>query len=123
LLWEYAAPGNKYLLVLNKAGHRILAGSEAGGRFAGKRHADAEMLGPQGGKRRMADAPQPGGFGDWWGKAGRPQPDLGYKQVAAVASVTAAFLDATVKNDEFARFWLSDKAAGWLKQAGELRLR
>jgi len=26
-IWEYAPPGNKYLLLLNKGGHQLLAGS------------------------------------------------------------------------------------------------
>lgn len=53
----------------------------------------------------------------------RRNPDLGYKHVAAIFSASTAFLDAVVKNDEFARFWLDDKASNWLGKAGSLRIR
>jgi hypothetical protein len=50
-------------------------------------------------------------------------PELGYKNVAAIASVTAAFMDLQVKNDEFARFWLTEKAGHWLRPVADLKVR
>jgi hypothetical protein len=57
------------------------------------------------------------------GDRGRRNVEQSYKQVAAVASVSSAFLDAVVKNDEFARFWLADKSNAWLGNAGQIKQR
>ena len=53
----------------------------------------------------------------------RKNADLGYKQVAAVFSISSAFLDTVIKNDEFAQFWINEKANGWLERAGSLKVR
>lgn len=57
------------------------------------------------------------------GKSEQRYEELGYKHVAAVLSTSLAFLDVVSKSDEFARFWMDDKANGWLSEAGSLRLR
>ena len=57
------------------------------------------------------------------GKGEREEGERGYKQVAAVLSASAAFLDTVVKSDEFALYWLRDKAETWLDRAGKLKLR
>ena len=49
--------------------------------------------------------------------------ELGYKQVAAVYSASTAFLDKVVKNDDFAQFWINDKAETWLDRVGQLKVR
>lgn len=132
-VWEYAPAGGKYLLLLNNAGHRLLAGAEMGGRF-GWQEQDGFGGSPGGG---LGGSGRPGGMGgrgmDGGGPPGgmmiggpggeRRNPDLGYKHVAAIFSASTAFLDAVVKNDEFARFWLDDKASNWLGKAGSLRIR
>jgi hypothetical protein len=132
VVWEYAPAGGKYLLLLKDAGHRLLAGSEMGGRFG--RNGQDGLNGPLSGMRAggrggndgrsMGGGGIPGGnmTGGWLGGE-RRNPDLGYKHVAAIFSASTAFLDAVVKNDEFARFWLDDKATQWLGRAGSLRNR
>ncbi len=130
-VWEQAPVGDKYLLLLRGAGHRLLAGNELGGRFglSGSRRGDLGMSG-------MGSAAGPGGLGGgrrganagvaspgWFGKAERRDPNLGYKQVAAIASVSSAFLDLVIKKDEFAQAWLNEKAGRWLDRAGTLQTR
>ncbi|QPK64156.1 hypothetical protein IVG45_04060 [Methylomonas sp. LL1] len=122
-VWEYAPAGGKYLLLLKEAGHRILAGSEMGGRF-GRDEPDGFGGGSSGGGGRSGGPRGPGGMNGEPGAARRVRdPELGYKHVAAVFSASTAFLDAVVKNDEFARFWLDDKGNKWLGKAGSLRIR
>ncbi|MCQ8119810.1 hypothetical protein, partial [Methylomonas rosea] len=74
-----------------------------------------------GGGRRGAAGGSPGmGL---FGKPERQDPNLGYKQVAAIASVSSAFLDMVIKKDEFAQAWLNEKAGKWLDRAGTLQTR
>lgn len=128
-LWEYAPAGGKYLLLLQGGGHKVLAGSELGGRFAAaERRNDAAMaegLPPGVGRRRGGmGGPQPGGE-SWFGgsRAEETRRDQGYKQVAAVIASTTAFLDMVVKNDVFAQAWLQEKANPWLGRSGSLKSR
>lgn len=129
-IWEYAPVGGKYLLLLKDAGHRVLAGSEMGGRF-GRERSDGTngfpgSMGMGGGRSRNGGRGMDGGGGMMGAFAGggeRRNPDLGYKHVAAISSASTAFLDAVIKNDEFARFWINDKANHWLDKAGSLRIR
>lgn len=119
-IWDYAPVGDKYLLLLKDAGHQLLAGSEMGGRFGQDRR---EVGGGPGGGMGLSNG-GPGG-GMMRGRPGgeRKNPDLGYKQVAAVLSATTAFLDTVCKHDEFAQSWLVDKASYWLEKAGSLKRR
>ncbi|MBD9355230.1 alpha/beta hydrolase [Methylomonas albis] len=130
-VWEQAPAGGKYLLLLRGAGHRLLAGNELGGRFglSGSRRGESDMggmdagggAGGHGGGRRGMSGGGPGG--GLFGKAERRDPNLGYKQVAAIASVSSAFLDMLIKKDEFALAWLNEKASKWLDRAGSLQTR
>ncbi|WP_157205411.1 hypothetical protein [Methylomonas koyamae] len=128
-LWEYAPAGGKYLLLLQGGGHKVLAGSELGGRFAAaERRNDAplaEGLPPGVGRRRGGmGGPQAGGE-SWFGgsRTEETRRDQGYKQVAAVIGTTTAFLDMVVKNDVFAQAWLQEKANPWLGRSGSLKSR
>jgi hypothetical protein len=123
-LWEHAAAGGKYLLMLQSAGHQVLAGSEVNSRFAAGRRglSDQEQFGGSQLGRRNPNANQ-GLIAGLMGDRGRRNIEQSYKQVAAVASVSSAFLDAVVKNDEFARFWLADKSNAWLGNAGQIKQR
>ena len=128
LIWQYAAPGNKYLLSLDRAKHRLFSGWDWGGRASSRLPDHAgfsdESSYLQGSRRRMSGndiysgehsgflAKHMGGF-----------QELGYKNVAAIASVSAAFMDLQAKNDDFARFWLSEKANHWLRPVAELKVR
>lgn len=127
-IWEHAPAGGKYLLSLRGAGHRLLAGNEMGGRFglSGPRRSDGSMRALESGDlgaggRRALNGSDPA-LG-WFGKAERHDPNLGYKQVAAIASVSNAFLDMLIKRDEFAQAWLNEKANKWLGKAGSLQVR
>ena len=128
LIWQYAAPGNKYLLSLDRAKHRLFSGWDWGGRAATRLpdHAgfNDESSYMQGSRRRMPgndlySADSTGLFGKH--KAGFQE--LSYKNVAAIASVSAAFMDLQAKNDDFARFWLTEKANHWLRPVADLKVR
>ncbi|TCV87073.1 MULTISPECIES: hypothetical protein [Methylomonas] len=131
-VWEQAPAGGKYLLLLRGAGHRLLAGNELGGRFglSGSRRGDLGMGGmdsvggPGGGSGGYSSGGRRGmSGGGLFGRAERRDPNLGYKQVAAIASVSSAFLDMFIKKDEFAQAWLNEKAGKWLDRAGSLQTR
>ncbi len=123
-LWEHAAAGSKYLLMLQNAGHQVLAGSEVSARFgAGRRGlSDQEQFGGSQVNHRSRHT-NDGLIMGLMGGRERRNAEQGYKQVAAVASVSSAYLDAVVKNDEFARFWLADKANVWLGNTGQVKQR
>lgn len=123
-LWQYAAAGGKYLLMLQNAGHQVLAGSEVNLLLpVGRRGiSDQEQFGSSQMVRRNSHANE-GLIAGLIGERERRYAEQTYKQVAAVAAVSAAFLDAVVKNDEFARFWLADKASDWLGNAGQIKQR
>lgn len=124
-LWDYAPPGGKYLLLLQGGGHKVLAGNEFGGRFSmlARRRAelglDDENLSNE--RRRARNA----GLSPEliFGRVPKPDPDIGYKHVAAVASVSSAFLDMLVKKDPFAQDWLSGKAEKWMGRSAVLKAR
>lgn len=78
--------------------------------------------GGQGGSgHHGGDKPPFGGGGK--GDSEKRNLELGYKQVAAVYSASTAFLDKVVKNDDFAQFWINDKAETWLDRVGQLKVR
>jgi hypothetical protein len=141
-VWEFSPPGGKYLLSLTGNVHPLLAGANLGGGLimdAGRDGDDAadksrdgkrggnllELTNQYGGANsgRRHGGNSEGLFGGSKDGGERKNSDLGYKQVAAVYSISAAFLDAVVKNDEFAKFWIKDKAGDWLDRAGSLKIR
>ena len=145
-VWEFSPPDNKFLLLLTGTVHSLLAGSDVGGRYAAKNHdEDAygnSQGGRSGGRGRLHEQNNYGGnSGGRNGSGGRNNAgfannnfndpnkikernaELGYKQVAAVISTSNAFLDIITKNDEFARFWIMEKANKWLDRAGSISLR
>ena len=128
LVWQYAAPGNKYLLSLDRAKHRLFSGWDFGGRASSRLpdHAgfNDEASYTPGSRRRMSGTDfYPGETSGFFGKHKAGFQDLGYKNVAAIASVSAAFMDLQAKNDEFARFWLAEKANHWLRPVADLKVR
>lgn len=131
-LWEHAPAGGKYLLLLQGAGHRLLAGSEMGGRFGRRGEGrfgggpDGMAGGPGAGRRGGpgAGGPSSGGMAmAGLGRGDRRNPDLGYQQVAAIIGTSTAFLDFLIKQDEFAQAWLNGNANKWLNKAGSLQAR
>jgi hypothetical protein len=144
VMWEFSPPGNKYLLLLNGVVHALLAGVDMGGgpSVAGPTERDGPAGGRGGnGDRSFTEQFQTtnqygsGGGGRGHGGAGvgnipsgegkdkGKDAELKYKQVAAVLSTSTAFLDIVTKNDEFALYWMQEKAHKWLDRAGSLDLR
>lgn len=139
-IWEYAPPGNKYLLLLNKADHHLLAGSNLSHRHQADSSMQeyAEKNGPSESMRRfgMSNSVRGGGgrrsggmaAGPWTGM-GRPQHDgrqdgkQDAKHIAAVFSISTAFLDSISKSDKFAQSWLSGKSGLWLKKSASLKIK
>lgn len=141
VVWKDAPAGDKYLLSLKGARHQLLGGTEIGGYLGGRgkgghggygsreHRSDGSMLGftnnlgdhsrRQGGSDRFGS----GFMANGHGKSEQQYEELGYKHVAAVISTSLAFLDVVSKSDEFARFWMGDKANSWLGETGTLRFR
>lgn len=128
LIWQYASPGNKYLLSVERAGHTLFSGKDWGGRtimrqpdHAGFTDESSYMQGNH--RRSVAADAYSGQMSGIFSKNRTDYQALAYKNVAIIASVSAAFMDLQVKNDDFARFWLSQKAEHWLKPLAELKSR
>jgi hypothetical protein len=134
-VWEFSPPQDKYLLSLNGNVHQLLAGANFGAHARINQNNQAEdenaaaVAGQKGGGAKLNYGGQSGGRGrrgDGGGgedKKHGVRDDLSYKQIAAVMSATTAFLDMTIKNDEFAGYWIKDKAGKWLDRAGSLQMR
>ncbi|HEY8094860.1 MAG TPA: hypothetical protein VIE65_02045 [Methylobacter sp.] len=137
-IWEYAPPGDKYLLVLNKGGHRLLAGSGLSRRreanpdqeFGERTESGNDMqrfgMGNtfRGGGRRGGGSS--GGHTGGMGRSsfgGRQNSEQEFKHIAAVFSISTAFLDSICKSDKSAQLWVSGKANQWLKRSGTLKIK
>jgi len=46
-----------------------------------------------------------------------------FKHIAAVFSISTAFLDNVCKSDKFAQSWLLEKANQWLKKSADLKTK
>ncbi|MFZ2405958.1 MAG: hypothetical protein WAW41_12525 [Methylobacter sp.] len=128
-IWEYAPLGNKYLLLLNKGGHQLLAGSN----LSHPPEPNPSMeFGPGGdmprfggsfqGGRGPAGGPPPGGM-RMPPHGGRQDSEQDAKHIAAVFSISNAFLDNIGKTDKLAQSWLSGKANQWLKKSSNLKIK
>lgn len=130
--FQYMPPGQKYLLILSGAPHSLLAGVGTQTRDKGKYTADQGTPGSQGGvepdtailsdeatvtdgRQRPRNRSSGAAAGPGSSSARRA------KEVAQVQSVTAAFLDAIVKNDLIASEWLSRNAQPWLGETADLQ--
>lgn len=122
-VWEYAPAGNKYLLLLKAGRHRLFAGSETGWRLGQNRRGEGDVAPPEGMLSRDAGGRDARMTERFPVEGARKDADMGYKHVAAIFSVSTAFLDAVVKNDPFANLWLDEKAGQWLGKAGSLKRR
>jgi hypothetical protein len=120
--YQYMPAGQKYLLVLSSAPHSLLAGTpittESSPDSASESEAEPGLLSDrpavsdagQGHKKRRAPAAAKG-----TSSARRAM------EMAQVQSVTAAFLDATLKNDPVGSEWLSRNAKHWLGESADLQ--
>ncbi|HEY8157747.1 MAG TPA: hypothetical protein VIF10_03490 [Methylobacter sp.] len=137
-IWEYAPLGNKYLLLLNKGGHQILAGSHLSHRQNSRPAQDSgEKIEPsnamphvssnnsfRGRKGGGSIGGSSGGMGRGWSShGGRLDSERDFKHIAAVSSISTAFLDNVCKSDKFAQSWLSGKAKQWLKKSADLKTK
>ncbi|MGZ4970672.1 MAG: hypothetical protein ACXV8O_04605 [Methylobacter sp.] len=137
-IWEYAPPGNKYLLVLNKGSHQLLAGSNLVPRQeAGPAKESEEKAGPNEAMQRfgMGSSYRGGGrrgggssAGPFSGMGRAPHgggqnAEQGARHIAAVFSVSTAFLDTVCKSDKFAQAWISGKAGLWLSKSASLKIK
>lgn len=131
--FEYMPAGDKYLLSLGQVSHRLLAGGKAEEVTDTSRNGAAPVAGgnpPSGqgsrsgrggrGGKGAADAAPEAAPG-----AASPASQLLLTQqaqaVAAVQSVSTAFLDAVFRQDGIAREWLAQDAKRWLRGVGELQ--
>jgi hypothetical protein len=137
--WKALPGGEQFALVLKGGNHALLSGADTD-QYLDRLSRDraqalsgdgpSGMPGGQGGMRLQAQgyggsgpegAPGGGpGFGLGMGMP-RRDPKADARQVAAVRSVTTAFLDATVRNSTEARRWLTTSAIGWLGQLATLQ--
>lgn len=142
-IWQYAPPGDKYLLMLQGGGHRLLSGSEPGGRKKADAASQDEGQAPigdadtLGGRDWGSDLASYGGGGrsprgggavgsETWhggrgGDRGKRGQEIVLRQIAAVASVSTAFLDAFIKDDRVAKGWLLRNARPWLGHSATLQ--
>jgi dienelactone hydrolase len=127
--FQYMPPGQKYLLILSVAPHSLLGGPGTSAQGKGK-YSSREPSGPEG----DAEAPV---LSEEATVSERPQRQINRsatattgegssstqraKEIAQVQSVTAAFLDAIVKNDPIASKWLSRNAKSWLGETADLQ--
>jgi hypothetical protein len=134
-IWEYAPSGNKYLLLLEKGGHQLLAGSniplqqssdpvqESGEKTAPRSNQS------RGGKGKRDNGSSVGSsslFSDGKDKSShgsRQKSEQEFKHIAAVFSISTAFMDSVSKSDQFAKSWLSSKAGLWLKKSASFKIK
>lgn len=124
-IWEYAPDGQHYLLLLKNAPHYLLSGSGWPGQERFEEQADSEEWRSGTGKHTQRGSRSHRGSGG----AGRAMPFQARgkekveanQSVAAVFSVSSAFLDSIVKTDNFAALWLNEQAKNWLDKVATLK--
>ena len=130
-IWVHAPSGGKYLLMLKNADHRLLSGGIWFSRprsismeqefDAAEMSADARQFRAGGGRSR--GGPPGGVFGGRPRGPDGPIDDPDYRQIAAIFSVSNAFLDSVGKVDNFAQLWLNESAKAWLKTTADLKIK
>ena len=138
-LWEFAPADRKYLLLLKDAGHRLLAGSDRGDRSQQAFRSNAaddfynpfsnSESGPGHSNKRQKSSPGTLAGQRYWldsddrENAKQLRQVLGYQQVAAILSVSTAFIDQLCNADANSAYWLNHEANGWLGAAGVLKYK
>jgi hypothetical protein len=128
--------GNKFLLAFPDLSHAAIGGSNASeANDSGHRAHNADSAGSgesqggggkHGGRKRAGSGgneASSGGQEDMTAIGGGLSPTARAIGIAAIESVTTAFLDAYVKNDNFAQEWLDKDGRRWLGERGELLRR
>ncbi|MGR8930663.1 MAG: hypothetical protein ACU836_08470 [Gammaproteobacteria bacterium] len=126
-VWEYASGAQHYLLLLKNADHRLLAGAgwREGAGFDDRRY-DSGSWEPEFFRRHEGGGAHRRSRNDEMGTPFRLPHQArveAYRSVAAVFSVTNAFLDGIDKADNFAALWLKELAPNWLGTVGTLKSR
>ena len=134
-IWEYAPSGNKYLLLLNKGGHQLLAGSNLSHRQEpSPSQEDNQKTGQGDDIPRFANSYRggggrsggsAGGLGGMGGprNGGRHDNEQDIKHIAAVLSISTAFLDSVTKSDKAAQLWITEDANQWLTKSVHLKIK
>ena len=135
-IWEYAPPGNKYLLILKKGKHPLLSGNNLTQNQDPNSVQDStETIEPSNRKSHFSNNyggnDRNASYGSNAAKEmiskvrgeSKSIDDQDYVQVAAVYSISIAFLDHICKNDNVARSWLSNKANLWLDKSATLKMK
>ncbi len=135
-IWEYAPPGNKYLLVLKKGNHLLLSGdhliqsqdlksTQESPEETESRNSRSRFSNAYGGStERSSHEDKPSNRMPPKSRGGSTlNGNQDYAQVAVVYSVSIAFLDHICKNDNVAGSWLSDKANQWLNKSASLKIK
>ncbi len=134
-IWEYAPPGNKYLLALKKGSHHLLSGSHIIQNQDPKTTQElSEETESTETKSRFSNNYGSGSSGFHGGNlangmspkakdVSKLKGNQDYTQVAVVYSVSIAFLDHICKKDNVAHTWLSDKANQWLNKSATLKIK
>lgn len=128
-IWEHAPRGSKYLLMLKSADHGLLSGGSWFSRPRTRRmekEFDAAAISDFGrqfraGSGRPRGGPQGGVIDGGPHGPGGQVDDPDYRQIAAIFSVSNAFLDSVAKADNFAHVWLNESAKAWLKKTADLK--
>jgi len=129
--WNALPGGEQFGLVLQGGSHLLLSGADADQYLQLRSRARDAAMGsgePPGMSGGQGAMPVPssgyGGGGPGMGMDfGLPRRNhkADERQVAAVRSVTTAFLDATLRNSAEARRWLESSARSWLGQLATLK--
>ncbi len=123
-IWDHAPDGGKYLLLLKSADHRLLSGGAWSRRprpGGTEKQFDATEMPRFGQHFRSGGRPQAGVIGGKPHDTSRPMDEPDYRQIAAIFSVSNAFLDSVGKADNFAQLWLHESAQAWLKTTAEFK--
>jgi hypothetical protein len=129
--WNALPGGGQFGLVLQGGSHLLLSGVDADQylqRRSRAREAGMGSGGPPGMSGGQGAMPlQASGYGGGGPGMGadfglpRRNPKADARQIAAVRSVTTAFLDAALRNSSEARRWLETSARSWLGQLATLK--
>ncbi len=123
--WENISAGNKFQLLLRYANHQLLSGSYWSSLEKPSNDVPPNLPGqmPNLSQLKGGGGPgtgHPGMMGGIPSPTGMSNSKQDAKQLAAVISVSTAFLDNFVKSDNFAKSWLKNSAHKWLKKSGKL---
>jgi hypothetical protein len=127
-LWENVPSGDKFQLLLKYANHQLLSGSHWSSFDKPSEDDKPDMPGQMPDFNQLNGSGGPGGgrppmMGGMPPLSGMSNGKHDAKQLAAVISVSTAFLDSFAKSDNFAKSWLRNSVHKWLKKSGKLLVK